>query len=379
MVHTDALVIGAGPVGLFQAFQLGLLGLSVEVVDALAFAGGQCMALYPDKPIYDVPGVPVCTGRELTQSLLKQAAPFLAAQPALPGAAPQHQHLHLGQLVQALEASPDGAWTVHTDKGLSFHARSVLIAAGAGAFLPRGLGVAELEGAANVHHHLPEDADQAPPWAGQHLVVAGGGDEALSAVLAITQTPVAAHRPARLSLLHRRDVFQAEPALEAAVRALIAQGEVQLEVGLPQSAESRMDSQAASPTGSGGREGRHIDALQLLGADGQTRTLTLDHLLVRLGLSPRLGPLSTWGMALERKQVSVSTATFATSLPRVHAVGDINTYVGKKRLLLCGFHEATLAAHALAVALRPDAPSHLLYTTTSPVLHERLGVAPGKA
>ncbi|MEK6670195.1 MAG: NAD(P)/FAD-dependent oxidoreductase [Pseudomonadota bacterium] len=367
MIHTDALVIGAGPVGLFQAFQLGLLGLSVEVVDALPFAGGQCMALYPDKPIYDVPGVPVCTGRELTQSLLKQAAPFLPASEATgPHAQPhlQHlQHLHLGQLVQSLTATADGAWTVTTDRGLTFLAQSVLIAAGAGAFLPRGLGVAELDGALNVHHHLPDDDSVAPPWAGQQLVVAGGGDEALSAVLAIAQTAQAAHRPSRLTLLHRRDVFQADAALEAAVRELIAQDRVQLEIGLPQSAER----QSAT-------DGDVVRALNLLGADGQARSLPLDHLLVRLGLSPKLGPLSTWGMALERKQISVSTATFATSLPRVHAVGDINTYPGKKRLLLCGFHEATLAAHALALALRPDAPSHLLYTTTSPVLHQRLGV-----
>ncbi len=361
MIHTDALVIGAGPVGLFQAFQLGLLGLSVEVVDALPFAGGQCMALYPDKPIYDVPGVPVCTGRELTRSLLRQAAPFLP--PSEVEGPHAHQHLHLGQLVQSLATTADGTWSVTTDHGLTFSAKSVLIAAGAGAFLPRGLGVPELDGALNVHHHLSEDDSVAPAWAGQQLVVAGGGDEALSAVLAIAQTAQAAHRPSRLTLLHRRDVFQADAALEAAVRDLIDQGSVQLAIGMPQSAERH----------SAG-DGDAVRALSLLGADGQTRSLPLDHLLVRLGLSPKLGPLSTWGMALERKQVSVSTATFATSLPRVHAVGDINTYPGKKRLLLCGFHEATLAAHALAVELRPDAPSHLLYTTTSPVLHQRLGV-----
>lgn len=381
MIHTDALVIGAGPVGLFQAFQLGLLGLRVEVVDALPFAGGQCMALYPDKPIYDVPGVPVCTGRELTRSLLQQAAPFL--QPAgsgdAAGAAPR-QHLHLGQLVEGLEATPEGGWQVTTHNGLTFRTQSVLIAAGAGAFLPRSL-MAGLEDAANVHHHLAEDATQAPPWAGQHLVVAGGGDEALSAVLAVAQATDPSHRPARLTLLHRRDVFQADPALESAVRELIAQGRVALEIGLPQTAEQ--SSTNSAELGHAPRPGQaasmHVTGLQLLGPDGQTRTLPLDHLLVRLGLSPKLGPLSTWGMALERKQVSVSTATFASSLPRVHAVGDINTYPCKKRLLLCGFHEATLAAHALAVELRPDAPSHLLYTTTSPVLHERLGLAPAKA
>jgi len=384
MIHTDALVIGAGPVGLFQAFQLGLLGLSVEVVDALPFAGGQCMALYPDKPIYDVPGVPVCTGRELTRSLLQQAAPFLPPSEAQGPRAHQHlqhtQHLHLGQLVQSLTATADGAWTVTTDRGLVFQAQSVLIAAGAGAFLPRGLGVAELDGAINVHHHLTEDDSVAPPWAGQHLVVAGGGEEALSAVLAIAQTAQPAHRPSRLTLLHRRDVFLADAALEAAVRELIHQGSVQLEIGLPQSAErhSKTDRKTDNtPDSANDRkgDGDAVQALSLLGADGQTRSLPLDHLLIRLGLSPKLGPLSTWGMALERKQVSVSTATFATSLPRVHAVGDINTYPGKKRLLLCGFHEATLAAHHALAQIKPDQPQHLQYTTTSALLHQRLGLA----
>ncbi|MBH1986907.1 MAG: NAD(P)/FAD-dependent oxidoreductase [Burkholderiales bacterium] len=371
MIQTDALVIGAGPVGLFQAFQLGLLGLKVEVVDVLPQAGGQCMALYPDKPIYDVPGVPRCTGRELTGLLLQQASPFLP----IDAETGRRQHLHLGHLVESIEAAADGSWLVGGSGGWRCQARALVVSAGAGAFVPRGLGVAALDGAHNVSHHLP-DADGpdhaaalpttaltphlvAPPWAGQHLVVAGGGEEALSAVLAIAHAPHPEHRPARLSLLHRRDAFQAEPQQEAAVRELIAQGRVQLVIGLPQAAQ---------------REGDRVSALELLGADGQVHTLAFDHLLVRLGLSPKLGPLTQWGLDLERKQVRVDTATFASSQAGVHAVGDINTYPGKKRLLLCGFHEATLAAHAIATALQPDAPPHLLYTTTSPVLHQRLGV-----
>lgn len=356
--QTDALVIGAGPVGLFQAFQLGLLGLSVEVVDVLPQAGGQCMALYPDKPIYDVPGVPRCTGRELTSLLLQQASPFL---PVDAGTG-QHRHLHLGQQVESLTQF-DGGWQVTTSSGWACQARAVVVAAGAGAFVPRGLGVAELDGAANLSHQVPgewTESVEAPAWAGQHLVIAGGGDEALAAVLNVTQAP-SAHRPARVTLLHRRDVFQAEPPTEAAVRSLIQAGTVQLVLGVPQGARRAPD-------------GGPIEALQLLGADGQPFELQLDHLLVRLGLSPKLGPLTHWGLDLERKQVKVDTATFASSLPGVHAVGDINTYPGKKRLLLCGFHEATLAAHAIATALHPDAPPHLLYTTTSPVLHQRLGV-----
>lgn len=360
MPQTDALVIGAGPVGLFQAFQLGLLGLKVEVIDVLPQAGGQCMALYPDKPIYDVPGVPRCTGRELTSLLLEQASPFLPHDQATG----QRPNLHLGQQVDSL-TQVEGGWQVGTSTGWACQARAVVIAAGAGAFVPRGLGLAELDGASNLSHRLPGEFDeaatagaQAPAWAGQHLVIAGGGDEALTAVLHAAQAEPA-HRPARLTLLHRRDAFQAEPETEAAVRALIGADAVQLVLGVPQGVH---------------REGDRIEALQLLGADGLAFDLPLDHLLVRLGLSPKLGPLTQWGLALERKQVRVDTATFASSLPGVHAVGDINTYPGKKRLLLCGFHEATLAAHAIATALNPDAPPHLLYTTTSPVLHQRLGV-----
>ncbi len=356
MIHTDALVIGAGPVGLFQVFQLGLLGLKAEIVDVLPHAGGQCTALYPDKPIYDIPGVPVCTGRELTQQLLAQAAPFLPAD--APGAPPRN--LHLGHMVSELRALPEGGFEIQTDKGLLAQARAVFIAAGAGAFVPRGLNLPDLDNASNLHYFLPEQADATMPWAGQHLLIHGGGDEALAAALDMVQHPDPAQRPARLSLLHRRDPFQADDELDKQVRALMASGQIELVVGMPVAAQV---------------EGGQLRALQILGPDGQTRTQHLDHLLVRLGMSPKLGPLTTWGMALERKQVAVSTASFESSIPGIHAVGDINTYPGKKRLLLCGFHEATLAAHHAAAALNPDAPQHLLYTTTSPLLHQRLGVA----
>lgn len=359
MIQTDAVVIGAGPVGLFQLFQLGLLGLQAHVVDALPEAGGQCVALYPDKPIYDIPGVPVCTGRQLTEQLLAQAAPFLHGS----------SNLHLNQQVESLriddaadaQAQPHAQARihVHTSQGVHLLAKAVFIAAGAGAFVPRALPIPGLDASerlSNLHHHLPPP-EQTAPWAGQHLVIAGGGDEALQAVLDVLAAPQA-QRPARLSLLHRRDQFQADTALEQQVRLLIQQGQVQLVLGVPQGAT---------------QQDQALTELSLVNAEG-TFALALDHLLVRLGLSPRLGPLTGWGLNLERKQVSVNPATFATNLPGVYAVGDINTYPGKKRLLLCGFHEATLAAHAAAHAIHPEAPQHLLYTTTSPLLHERLGL-----
>jgi len=360
-IQTDVVVIGAGPVALFQAFQLGLLGLRCELVDAQPHAGGQCVALYPDKPIYDVPGVPRCTGRELTELLLQQAAPFLPTDPDTG----QRPNVHLGHLVtqlQRLDSPAPGAprFAVHTDQGLSLRARAVVVAAGAGAFLPRALPLPGLPSPSplNLHHHLPPAGD-APAWAGADLIVAGGGDEALQTLLDLLDSPPA-HRPSRLRLLHRRDQFQAEAALELAVREHLAAGHIELLIGVPQGC-------TVEP---GGR----LTHIHLLGADAQPQVHRLDHLLVRLGLSPKLGPLSDWGLALDRKQVAVDPATFESNLPGVYAVGDINTYAGKKRLLLCGFHEATLAAHGLASDLRPHDPQHLLYTTTSPLLHQRLGL-----
>jgi thioredoxin reductase (NADPH) len=349
MIDTDAVVIGAGPVGLFQVFQLGLLGIQAEIIDVLPEPGGQCMALYPDKPIYDIPGVPVCTGRELTQRLLQQAAPFLP-----PGPDGRPGSIHLGQLASSLQAMPQGGFRLDTEQGLSFTAKAVFIAAGAGAFVPKTLNVPELQGTENLHYRLSD----APAWAGQHLVVAGGGDEALSSILDIVQSPTSS-RPARLTLLHRRAQFQAEEPLIKAVQALIDGGEIELAVGLPNGAQVQA--------------GRIVN-LSLLDAQSATVSLPLDHLLVRQGMSPKLGPITQWGLALERKQLSVQNNSFETSVPGIYAVGDINTYPGKKRLLLCGFHEATLAAHHAAALLHPDAPQHLLYTTTSALLHERLGV-----
>nr|WP_230182618.1 NAD(P)/FAD-dependent oxidoreductase [Aquabacterium sp. CECT 9606] len=354
VINTDTIVIGAGPVGLFQAFQLGLLSLNTHVIDALPEAGGQCVALYPDKPIYDVPGVPVCTGRELAQLLLAQARPFLPRDDA----SGQITNLHLNDQVASVQPRADGGFDVATRQGLQFHCRAVFVAAGAGAFVPRTLNLAALEGAANLHYHLPE-APATIPWAGQHLVIAGGGEEALSAVAALLDVPANAS-PVAITLLHRRDQFQAEPALEAQVRAWIVQGRIKLALGVPSGADIQ--------------DGR-VTALHILGADGVTQALHLDHLLVRLGLSPKLGPLVDWGFRLDRKQVSVSPDSFQSSATGIYAVGDINTYPGKKRLLLCGFHEATLAAHHALAQLKPDQPQHLQYTTTSALLHQRLGVA----
>ena len=352
VIDTDVLVIGAGPAGLFQAFQLGLLGLRVDLIDALPEAGGQCTALYADKPIYDIPGIPVCTGRELTERLLLQARPFMEGR------------LHLGAVIASLGGTAETGFALESVSALdaqtpgpSFQAKAVVLATGAGAFLPRSLSLPGLSSLQRVHHHITEAA--CASWAGQELVVAGGGDEALSAVEQLLGLPPE-QAPQRITLLHRRAQFQAEPERIAQVEPWLASGRVHLAVGLPTAVHS---------------EGDRITALEVLGADSQTTTLPCPHLLVQLGLSPKLGPLADWGLTLARKQVQVDTANFESSVHGVHAVGDAIAYPGKQRLILCGFHEATMAAHAISRRLQADHPSHLLYTTTSPVLHRRLGVA----
>ena len=349
MIDTDVVVIGAGPVGLFALFQLGLMGLKAHVIDALPEAGGQCAALYPDKPIYDIPGVPTCTGLELTQQLLAQASPFLQRDPR-----GRILNLHFKQLVSTVVPHEDG-FAIGTEAGLSFNNRALFVAAGAGAFVPRGLNLPALDGAPNVHHDIEPSAN----WQGQHVVVAGGGEEALDAVISLALRPDAV-RPAKLTLLHRRDQFQAEPEVEAQLRQLIAHGRIELALGVVQGADRAA---AQGP----------VTALSLLASDGLTHPLALDHLVIRLGLSPKLGPLSDWGLKLDRKQVVVQSDSFESDRPGIYAVGDINTYPGKKRLLLCGFHEATLAAHAVSARLHPEAPQHLQYTTTSALLLQRLG------
>lgn len=350
MHDTDALVIGAGPVGLFQVFQLGLLGLKVHVVDALPMPGGQCAALYPQKPIYDVPGVPVCTGEELAASLLQQIRPF---------SGPQHSHLHLGDLVESIRPldAPLSGFEVGTQNGQTFRTQLIVVAAGAGAFVPKSMNIPGLVAPGHVHFHLPAP-DALAPWAGQHLVVAGGGEEALETVAHLLQSTPEAQQPARISLMHRRDQFAVEPDLENTVRQWITSGRIGWIQGMPDHAEVE--------------QGRLV-ALHVLGPDGTVRREPLDHLMIRQGLSPKLGPLTQWGLPLERKQIPVDMSTCQTATPGIYAVGDINTYPGKKRLLVCGFHEATMAAHAALAWLKPDEPQNLQYTTTSTVLKQRLG------
>jgi thioredoxin reductase (NADPH) len=341
-IDTDALVIGAGPVGLFQVFQLGLQGVHSHVVDALPHVGGQCAELYGQKPIYDIPGIPFCTGLELIERLQQQIAPFKPP-------------LHFGQQVDSIERLPDQRLRVTTSTGQTFRTTTLFIAAGVGAFVPRRMvldGLAAFEGRQVFAEH-PAPAR----WAGQHLVVAGDGDSALQTCLDACQGPQAA---ASVTLLHRRDSFNADPALTAQMRQACSEG--------------RMRFVAGQPTGLRTEAG-HLQALELLNPQGETEWLSLDVLQTCLGLSPKLGPVAQWGLAMERKQLVVNTENFGTSEPGIFAVGDINTYPGKKKLILCGFHEATLAAFGAVALLRPEEKTLLQYTTTSTLLHQRLGIA----
>lgn len=339
-IETDALVIGAGPVGLFQVFQLGLLEIKCHVIDALPYPGGQCIELYPDKAIYDIPGTPYTTGRELTASLLAQIKPFDAP-------------MHLGQLVSSIEKSGDGRFQVETSRGQHFTTQVIIIAAGVGAFQPKLLkidGLAKFENSQLFYHVQPQTT------AGQQVVVVGGDDSALVCAIELAT----ANQAQSVTLLHRRDVYQAAPELVAKIHALQDAKALQLMVG--------------QVTGFDEFAGR-LTAAQVARVDGQTQAVPADALLVWLGLSPKLGPLADWGLAMDRKQVTVDTEKFATSVPGIFAVGDINTYPGKKKLILSGFHECALAAFGAANIVYPGKNPQLEYTTSSTRLHRLLGVA----
>ena len=339
-IETDAVIIGAGPVGLFQVFELGLLEIKAHVIDSLPEVGGQCIELYPDKPIYDIPAIPVCTGRELVSKLLKQIEPF----------APQ---FHLNQEVSTLEKQTDGRFLITTSQDQHFLCKAVFIAAGVGAFQPRTLNLEGIEALVDqqVFYRI-RDPEQ---FTGKKIVICGGGDSALDWALHFVG------KAASVTLIHRRDEFKATPQSVAKMRALCASGEMQLLIG-----------QITGIEASNGK----LTEIAVTSIEGTVQAITLDSLLLFYGLSPKLGPIADWGLDIDRKQVAVDTACFQTSTPGIFAVGDINIYPGKKKLILSGFHEAALAAFAAAAYIAPEKQIQLQYTTTSPKLHKALGVSP---
>ena len=337
-ISAEVVIIGAGPCGLFQVFELGLLGISAHVVDSLQHPGGQCAELYPDKPIYDIPALPVCGAQELVDRLLQQIKPFK----------PQ---LHLGHEVVAFTQRDDGRFALATSGGVHFDAGAVVIAGGVGSFQPRRIG---LEGAEGFEGGaIQYRVKNAGELAGKRLVIFGGGDSALDWTLELVP------RAAALTLVHRRAEFRAAPASVAKMREQVAAGRMRYLEALPQSLQVQ----------DGVLRGVNIKTRA-----GAAESLDADQLLVFFGLHPKLGPIAEWGLALEKKALKVDAEKFQTSLPGVFAVGDINTYPGKKKLILSGFHEAALAAFAIQHHLFPQKKQFLQYTTTSPVMHQRLGV-----
>ncbi len=339
MINTDVVIVGAGPCGLFQVFELGLLGLKAEVVDSIRQPGGQCTELYPDKPIYDIPAVPVCTGQELTDALLKQIEPFGAG-------------MHLGQEVQVVERRDDDSFFVETSKGTQFTAKAVVIAAGVGSFQPRPLRVpdAETYEGTSLHYRVRDPG----LFRGKRLVILGGGDSALDWVLELADTAE------RITLVHRRDEYRAMPDSVAKMKKLVAAG--------------RMDEITSAKAKALHGEGGQITSIVIAPKEGDEVEVEADHVLVFFGLAPKLGPIADWGLDINRKTVNVDTEKFETSEPGIYAVGDINYYPGKKKLILCGFHEAALAAFAIKQRIEPDKKVHVQYTTTSPIMHKRLGI-----
>jgi len=339
VIKTDVVIVGAGPCGLFQVFELGLLGLKAEIIDSIRQPGGQCTELYPDKPIYDIPAIPECTGDELTEALLKQIEPFGCG-------------MHLGEEVQVVRREDDDTFFVETSAGKQFNAQAIVIAAGVGSFPPRPIRVPNAEDYADKSlHYRVRDPEQ---FAGKKLLILGGGDSALDWVLEL------AGKAERITLVHRRDEYRAMPDSVSKMKQLVADGVIDEILSAKAKAINGENGQAAS--------------VVIQPKEGDAVEVAADQLLVFFGLAPKLGPIAEWGLEINRKTINVDTEKFETSEPGIYAVGDINFYPGKKKLILCGFHEAALAAFAIKQRLEPEKKVHVQYTTTSPIMHERLGI-----
>lgn len=336
-IQTDVVIIGAGPAGLFQVFELGLLDIHAHVVDTLTRTGGQCAELYPDKPIYDIPAIPVCNAEELVDRLMQQIKPF-------------NPQFHLGQMVTALQQLENGRFALETSAGLKFDAGCVILAAGLGAFQPRRLrvqGAEEFEGR-HIHYRITDPVR----IHGKHIAILGGGDSALDWVLALHG------KASHITLIHRREEYRAAPASVRKMKELAGD---QL---------TEIHAQVRSVFGHDGEFG----GLEVEAPDGQRQRIKVDEVYTFYGLSPNLGPIAEWGLELEKRQIRVDTEKFQTNVPGIFAVGDINEYPGKKKLILSGFHEAALAAFGVQQHLHPEQKVRLQYTTTSPIMHRRLGV-----
>jgi len=335
--ETDVIIVGAGPVGLFAVFELGLADMRAHLIDILDRPGGQCAELYPEKPIYDIPAFPVVSGQGLTDQLMKQIAPF---EPVF----------HLGQMATGLTRLDDGCWRLTTDEGTTITAPVVAIAAGGGSFQPKKPpieGIEDYEGTSVFYA-----VRKIERFRGQRLVIAGGGDSALDWTLAL------APDAERVTLVHRRDAFRAAPDSVNKMRALVEAGEIDLHIG-------QIRGLKGTPP--------QLEAIALDAGEGETE-LPCDAFLPFYGLTMKLGPVAEFGLNLHENLIPVDTEKFETSSPGIFAIGDICHYPGKLKLILSGFHEAALMAQAAFGYVHPDRTLRFQYTTSSSSLQKKLGV-----
>jgi thioredoxin reductase (NADPH) len=338
-IKTDVVIIGAGPVGLFAVFELGLLDIKAHLIDILDKVGGQCAELYPEKPIYDIPGIPLITGNGLTEALMQQIKPFGPT-------------FHLGEMVTTVEKLGEAQFRVVTDAGKTFECKTVAIAAGGGSFQPKRPPIAGIEPyeSKSVHYAVRK----MDVFRDKRLVIVGGGDSALDWTLNLQ--PIAR----RLTLVHRRDEFRGAPDSVNKMRALVAGGGMDLKIG--------------QVTGLEGGDGQ-LSALSIKGNDGAVTRVECDAMLPFFGLTMKLGPVADWGIKMDDDLIPVDTAAFETNIPGLFAIGDINTYPGKLKLILSGFHEAALMAQKVYRYVYPEKRLVFQYTTSSTSLQKKLGVA----
>jgi thioredoxin reductase (NADPH) len=337
-IKTDVLIIGAGPCGLFAVFELGLLDIKAHLIDILDKVGGQCAELYPEKPIYDIPGVPMVTGQGLTDQLMEQIKPFSPT-------------FHLGEMVASVEKIGDPGFRVTTDAGKVFECKVVVIAAGGGSFQPKRPPVPGIEAYEGTSvFYAVRKMEQ---FRDKHVVIVGGGDSALDWTLNLH--PIAK----RITLIHRRDDFRAAPHSVEQMRALVAGGKMDLRIG-----------QVTALEGANGQ----LSAATIKGNDNAVETIPCEMMLPFFGLTMKLGPVAEWGLALEHNLIPVETSAFETSVPGIFAIGDINTYPGKIKLILCGFHEGALMAQKAHRYVYPEKRLVFQYTTSSSSLQKKLGV-----
>jgi len=336
MIKTDALIIGAGPTGLFTAHQLKIIGLDCQVVDNLDKIGGQCIELYPDKPIYDIPAIPECTGEELTQNLIKQLDPFKIK-------------FHLNERVDEVKKDKNN-WEVKTNNGTKFSTPNIIIAGGVGSFEPRKFPLKECEQFENKS--IFYSVKDKKIFEGKIVTIFGGGDSALDWAVELSKT-------SKVNLIHRRDEFRGANATVDKVHKLAKEGKINLFTKY----------QIGGVKGSG-----NLESVEITHDNKEIKTLKTDYILGFFGLIMQLGPIANWGLNLNKKTIEVDTEKFETNQKGIYAVGDICTYPGKLKLILSGFHEGALAARACFKLARPNEKYRFEFTTSSKTIKDRLGV-----